>query len=54
MPFIIEMTEHGLRGGMTQCSFKKVEANNTYMNEDYGKSKPSSNISYLDANELYG
>ena len=33
MPFIIEMTEHGLRGGMTQCSFKKVEANNTYMND---------------------
>ena len=23
-----EMIEHGLRGGMTQCSFEKVEANN--------------------------
>ena len=30
-----EMIEHGLRGGMTQCSFKKLEANNKYMNEDY-------------------
>ena len=29
------MIEHGLRGGMTQCSFKKLEANNKYMNEDY-------------------
>ena len=48
------MIEHGLRGGMTQCSFKKVEANNKYMNEDYDKSKPSSYISYLDANNLYG
>ena len=49
-----EMIENGLRGGMTQCSFKKVEANNKYMNEDYDKSKPSSYISYLDANNLYG
>ena len=49
-----EMIEHGLRGGMTQCSFKKVEANNKYMNEDYDKSKPSSYISYLDAINLYG
>ena len=49
-----EMIENGLRGGMTQCSFKKVEANKKYMNEDYDKSKPSSYISYLDANNLYG
>ena len=49
-----EMIEKGLRGGMTQCSFKKVEANNKYMNEGYDKSKPSSYISYLDANNLYG
>ena len=49
---IYEMIEHGLRGGMTQCSHKKVEANNKYMNEDYDKSKPSSYISYLDANNL--
>ena len=49
-----EMIENGLRGGMTQCSFKKVEADNKDMNEDYDKSKPSSYISYLDANNLYG
>ena len=49
-----EMVENGLRGGMTQCSYKKVEANNKYMNEEYDKAKPSSYISYLDANNLYG
>ena len=49
-----EMIEKGLRGGMTQCSHKLVEANNKYMKEDYDKSKPSSFISYLDANNLYG
>ena len=48
------MIEQGLRGGVTQCSFKKVEANNKYINEDYDKSKPSSYINYLDANNLYG
>ena len=49
-----EMIEKGLRGGMTQCAHKKVEANNEYMNEQYDMSKPSSYISYLDANNLYG
>ena len=49
-----EMIEKGLRGGMTQCTYKKVEANNKYMNEQYDKSKSSSYINYLDANNLYG
>ena len=49
-----EMIEKGLRGGMTQCSYKKVEANNKYMNEQYDETKPSSYISYLAANNLYG
>ena len=47
-----EMIEKGLRGGMTQCAHKKVEANNKYMNEQYDMSKPSSYISYLDAHKL--
>lgn len=49
-----EMIEKGLRGGMTQCTYKRVEANNKYMNEAYDPSKPASYISYLDANNLYG
>ena len=48
------MIEKGLRGGMTQCAHKKVEATSKYMNEQYDMSKPSSCISYLDANNLYG
>ena len=49
-----EMIEAGLRGGMTQTTRKKVEANNKYMGENYDKQKESSYINYLDANNLYG
>ena len=49
-----ELIENGLRGGMTQCSYKQVVANNKYMNEEHDKTQPSSYISYLDANNLYG
>ena len=49
-----EMIEAGLRGGMTQTTCKKVEANNKYMGGDYDKKKRSSYINYLDANNLYG
>ena len=49
-----EMIEAGLRGGMTQTTCKKVEANNKYMGCDYNKNKASSFINYLDANNLYG
>ena len=49
-----ELIENGLRGGMTQCSYKQVVANNKYMNEEHDKTQPSNYISYLDANNLYG
>ena len=49
-----EMMEAGLRGGMTQTTCKKVEANNKYMGSDYDKNTASSYINYLDANNLYG
>ena len=49
-----EMIEAGPRGGMTQTTCKKVEANNKYMGSDYDSSKESSYINYLDANNLYG
>ena len=39
---------------MHGVSTKKVEANNKYMGEDYGKKKESSYINYLDAKHLYG
>ena len=31
----------GLRGGMTQTTWKKVAANNTYMETDFKKTKKS-------------
>ena len=49
-----EMIEAGLRGGMTQTTSKKVEANNKYMGSDYDKNEANSYINYLDANNLYG
>ena len=51
---MFEMIEAGLRGGMTQTTCKKAEANNKYMGSDYDKNKASSYINYLDANNLYG
>ena len=48
-----EMIEAGLRGGMTQTTCKKVEANNKLGN-DNDKNKASSYINDLDANNLYG
>ena len=50
-----ELIEFGLRGGMTQATCKKVEANNEYMGADYDSIKKSSYINfYLDANNLFG
>ena len=51
---VYKMFEKGLRGGMCQTSLRKAHANNKYMGEDYDKSKESSYINYLDANNLYG
>ena len=45
-----EMIEAGLRGGMTQTTCKKGEANNKYMGDDYDSSKESRYINFsLDA-----
>ena len=47
------MFEKGIRGGITHISKRYAEANNKYT-KDYNPDKPSSFISYLDANNLYG
>ena len=50
-----EMIEAGLRGGMTQTTCKKVEANHKDMGDDYDSRKESSYIDfYLDSNNLFG
>ena len=49
------MIEAGLRGGMTQTTCKKVEANNKYMGDDCDSSEESSYISFdLDTNNFLG
>ena len=51
---MIRMIENGIRGGISQCSNRHVVANNKYMKENYNKTKESTFLEYLDANNLYG
>jgi len=47
--------EQGIRGGYVSVGSKRVSAaNNRYMGSEYDRSKPTSFISYVDANNLYG
>ena len=45
--------EKGLRGGNSYIAKRYSKANNEYLN-DYDPKKPSTFISYLDMNNLYG
>ena len=45
--------EKGLRGGISYIAKRYAKANNKYMN-DYDPKNPSTLISYLDMNNLYG
>lgn len=48
-----QMIEKGLRGGISMITHRHAQANNKYMKK-YDDAKPSSFITYLDANNLYG
>ena len=50
---MLMMFEKGIRGGMSHISKRYAEANNKYM-KDFDKTKSSTFIQYLDANNLYG
>ena len=45
--------EKGLRGGISYIAKRYAKANNKYLN-DYDPKKPSTFITYLDMNNLYG
>ena len=45
--------EKGLRGGISYIAKRHAKANNKYMN-DYDPTNPSTFITYLDMNNLYG
>ena len=47
------MIEEGITGGICHAVHRYAKAKNKYM-ENYDKSKESSYIQYLDANNLYG
>ena len=47
------MVEKGTRGGICQAIHRHAKANNKYMKK-YNKDVISSNVTYLDANILYG
>ena len=47
------MVEKGIRGGICHTIHRYSEANNKYM-KNYDKSKESSYIQFLNANNFYG
>ncbi|XP_022802285.1 uncharacterized protein LOC111339828 [Stylophora pistillata] len=53
-PNMLHMFEKGIRGGISMITKRYAKANNKYMGEKFDKSIPSSFITYLDANNLYG
>ena len=50
---MLMMFEQGIRGGITHISKRYAETNNKYM-KNFEKTKPSTYIQYLDANNFYG
>ena len=50
---VLEFFESQLKGGLSSVFHRYAEANNKYL-DSYDSTKPSSYITYLDANNLFG
>ena len=53
-PDMLQMSERGIRGGITQAVHHYASANNHYLGSKFNPSEESSYLQYLDANNLYG
>ena len=51
---MVLLFKHGIRGGVSMISNRYGRASNKYMDVDETTNKPSTFITYLDANNLYG
>ena len=52
-PYMLSMTESGIRGGIATISHRHAKANNEYMGTEFDHTEEIKLISYLDANNLY-
>nr|XP_013189482.1 unnamed protein product [Amyelois transitella] len=50
---MIRMLQQGIRGGVCLCSHRHAKANNSFL-PDYKPLEPTSYITYIDCNNLYG
>ena len=53
-PDMYLMVENNMRGGIAVISKRHAQANNPYVEEGYDESQPTSYLTYLDSNNLYG
>ena len=53
-PDMLLMSEHGIRGGITQAVHRYAAVNNPYMSDKFDPNESTCYLQYQDANNLYG